>query len=128
MKGFVYDMKKQPMPGVTVKIVGVSLGTATDAKGWFALDLPLQKGALEFSFVGFKNKTVAFNEITVKDTLRVYLEEDVQALDEAVVVAYGTTTKRESTGAISVVKAEELEGIPSRYCQFVAGTCGRNGH
>ena len=113
VKGFVYDMKKQPMPGVTVKIVGVSLGTATDAKGWFALDLPLQKGALEFSFVGFKNKTVAFNEITVKDTLRVYLEEDVQALDEAVVVAYGTTTKRESTGAISVVKAEELEGIPS---------------
>lgn len=41
------------------------------------------------------------------------MEEDIQALDETVVVAYGSTTKREATGSISVVKAKELEGIPS---------------
>lgn len=113
LKGWVCDTKKQPMPGVTVKIVGVSLGTATDSKGWFALDLPMLKGALEFSFVGFKTKILEFNGMMAKDTLRVYLEEDVQALDEAVVVAYGTTTRREMTGAVSTVKGEELQGIPS---------------
>ena len=88
------------MPGVTVKIVGVSLGTTTNEKGWF-LDLPITKGVLEFSFVGYKNKTVEFTEKTAIDTLRITLEEEVQALDEAVVVAYGTTTKRTSTGSIS---------------------------
>ena len=113
LKGFVYDTGKQPMPGVTVKVVGIPLGAATNEKGWFAIELPLQKGALEFSFVGFKKNIIEFSEKSMKDTLRITLEEDVQALDETVVVAYGTTTKRESTGAISVVKADEIKGIPS---------------
>lgn len=104
-------MQRIPIPGVTVKVAGVSLGTATDARGWFAMDLPVTSGTLEFSFVGFKKKIVTFN--AQSDTLRVVMEEDVQALDEAVVVAYGTTTRREMTGAISTVKGEDLEGIPS---------------
>lgn len=112
VKGFVYDTGKHPMPGVTVKIMGISMGTATDANGWFAMDLPMQKGMLEFSFIGFKKKTIEFNERTVKDTLRVILEEEVLALDETVVVGYGTTTKRETTGSISVIKGEDLKGIP----------------
>lgn len=111
VKGFVYDMQRIPIPGVTVKVAGVSLGTATDARGWFAMDLPVTSGTLELSFVGFKKKIVTFN--AQSDTLRVVMEEDVQALDEAVVVAYGTTTRREMTGAISTVKGEDLEGIPS---------------
>ena len=106
VKGFVYDMQRIPIPGVTVKVAGVSLGTATDARGWFAMDLPVTSGTLEFSFVGFKKKIVTFN--AQSDTLRVVMEEDVQALDEAVVVAYGTTTRREMTGAISTVKGEDL--------------------
>ena len=113
LKGFVYDTGKQPMPGVTVKVVGIPLGTATNEKGWFAIELPLQKGALEFSFVGFKKNIIEFSEKSMKDTLRITLEEDVQALDETVVVAYGTTTRREVTGAISVIKTDELKGIPT---------------
>ena len=111
VKGFVYDMQRIPIPGVTVKVAGVSLGTATDARGWFAMDLPVTSGTLEFSFVGFKTQKVNFTEKT--DTLRITLEEDIQTLDETVVVAYGTTTRREMTGAISTVKGEDLEGIPS---------------
>ena len=111
VKGFVYDMQRVPMPGVTVKVAGVSLGTATDTRGWFAMDLPVTSGTLEFSFVGFKKKMVAFN--AQSDTLRVIMEEDIQALDETIVVAYGNTTRRKSTGAISVVKGEELRGIPA---------------
>ena len=47
------------------------------------------------------------------DTLRIVLEEDIQALDETIVVAYGETTRRKSTGSVSVVKADEMKGIPS---------------
>ena len=54
LKGFVYDTKKQPMPGVTVKLIGTSVGTATDANGWFSVVLPVKKGQLEFSFIGFR--------------------------------------------------------------------------
>jgi tonB-linked outer membrane protein, susC/ragA family len=111
VKGFVYDMQRVPMPGVTVKVAGVSLGTATNSQGWFAMDLPVTSGTLEFSFVGFKKKTVTFN--TQTDTLRIVLEEDIQALDETIVVAYGETTRRKSTGSVSVVKADEMKGIPS---------------
>ena len=111
LKGWVYDKKKEPIPGVTVKLTNINLGTATNNKGWFSLSLPLTKGTLEFSFVGFKTQKINFTERT--DTLRIILEEDVQTLDETVVVAYGTTTRRKATGAVSVVKAEEFKGIPS---------------
>ncbi|MEI3422186.1 MAG: carboxypeptidase-like regulatory domain-containing protein [Butyricimonas faecihominis] len=52
------------MPGVTVKVEGVNIGTATNAKGWFAIALPMTKGALEFSFVGYKKEIVEFTEHT----------------------------------------------------------------
>ena len=110
--GKVTDEKKQPMPGVTVRLEGSTVGTATNSKGIFTLMLPVRKGVLEFSFVGYKTQKVSFTEIT-KDTIRVMMKEDIQSLDEAVVVAYGTTNKREMTGAVSVIKADEIKGIPS---------------
>ena len=110
--GKVVDEKKEPMPGVTVKVGGTTLGTATNVKGIFSLLLPIQKGTLEFSFVGYKTHKLEFAKVT-KDTLLIVMQEDVQTLDETVVVAYGTTTRRESTGSISVVKSEELKGIPA---------------
>ena len=88
VKGFVYDVNKQPLVGVTVKLVGVTLGTATDAKGWFALELPLAKGELEFSFVGYEKRVLAFTPETSKDTLRIMMKEDVKAIDEVVVTGY----------------------------------------
>ena len=111
VKGFVYDEKKQPMPGVTVQVMGTSVGTATTEKGWFSIALPLLKGKLKFSFVGYQDQEVEFAEKT--DTLRIYLKENIQELDEAVVVAYGETTRRKATGSISTVKADEIKGIPS---------------
>ena len=111
VKGFVYDEKKQPMPGVTVQVIGTSVGTATTENGWFAITLPMLKGKLKFSFVGYQDQEVEFSDKT--DTLKIYLKENIQELDEAVVVAYGETTRRKATGSISVVKADEIRGIPS---------------
>ena len=106
LKGFVTDQNKDPMPGVTVKLVGVSLGTATNARGYFSIELPIQQGTLEFTFVGFKNKRVAFSEKT--DTLRVVLEEDVKAIEEVVVTGYQAIKEKAMAGSYSKVKAEEL--------------------
>lgn len=111
LKGFVYDEKQQPMPGVTVQVIGTSVGTATTEKGWFAITLPVLEGELKFSFIGYEDQLVKFSDRT--DTLRIYMKPNVEELDEAIVVGYGTTTKRETTGSITVIKGDELKGIPS---------------
>ena len=111
VKGFVYDEKKQPIPGVTVQVVGTSVGTATTEKGWFAIDLPILKGKLKFSFVGYELREVEFSEKT--DTLKIYMKEEINELDEAVVRAYGTQKKRETISAMSTVTADELKEVPA---------------
>lgn len=76
------------MPGVTVKLVGTSIGTATNMDGWFQLpDIPANAGTLEFSFVGYKSQKVDFTANT-RDTLRIVMEEDVTEVDEVVVTGY----------------------------------------
>lgn len=111
VQGIVTDDKKIPMPGVTVRIEGTTMGTATDSKGEFKLLLPMKSGTLVFSFIGFKEKKVAFKGGNL--VLTIMLEEDIKGIDEIVVVGYGTTTQRKTTGAVSVIKSEELEGIPT---------------
>lgn len=111
VKGFVYDEKKQPMPGVTVQVVGTAVGTATNAKGWFAITLPILKGKLKFSFVGYKDQEVEFSEKT--DTLKIYLKEEISDLEEVQVIAYGERRKRDVISSISSVKAEEMKELPT---------------
>lgn len=106
VKGFVYNEKNQPLPGVTVKAVGSSLGTATSIDGWFSLVLPFNKGKLEVSFIGCETQQVAFHPHT--DTLRIILKEKIQDIDEVVVTGYQTIQKRAMAGSVSTVKAEDL--------------------
>lgn len=108
LKGFVYDTKKQPMPGVTVKLIGTSVGTATDANGWFSVVLPVKKGQLEFSFIGFRSQIVYFLEKTETDTLKITLHEDIQAIDEVVVTGYGDVSRKNYTGAATTVRAADI--------------------
>lgn len=111
LKGFVYDEKKIPMHGVTIQVVGTSVGTVSINNGWFAIDLPILKGKLKFSFVGYKDQEIEFTEKT--DTLHIYMKEDVSNLDEVVVRAYGSQKKREVISAISRVTAEEMKELPT---------------
>lgn len=110
LSGSVLDIQKQTMPGVTVKVEGMTLGTATDNEGKFVLELPMEKGTLVFSFVGFKTKSIPF---TAGKELTVTLEEEVSDLEEVTVIAYGERNKRELISSISSVKAKDLEEIPS---------------
>lgn len=112
LKGFVYDEKKQPLPGVTVKLMGVSIGTATNEKGWFSIDLPINKGKLEFSFIGYKKQQIEFSENV--DTLNITLVEDSQDIDEVVVTGIFNKAKGSFTGAVTSISREELKMHYSR--------------
>ena len=121
VKGYVFDKQKQSMPGVTVKVSGLTIGTSTNAQGWFALDLPMTSGTLEFTFIGFKKKTLDFTEKMAKDTLRVTMEEDVQELDETVVVAFGQQKKESVVSAITTVRPMDLKSSSSDLTTSFAG-------
>lgn len=112
VKGWVHDKNKEPIAGVTVRLVGVSLGTATNAKGWFAIDLPVTMGKLEFSFVGYKKKQIDFTEKT--DTLKIVMEEDFQQVQEVVVTGIFNKPKESFTGAITAITKEDLKANFSR--------------
>jgi TonB-linked SusC/RagA family outer membrane protein len=102
--GTVVDEKGAALPGVSVQIKGTTRTVATSSTGTFSISV--DKGAiLVFRYIGFEAK-----EITVGDenNLKITLREDQKALNEVVVVGYGTTTKKELTSAITTVKAEDF--------------------
>src|SRR5687768_16611202 len=97
------------LPGVNVILKGTTVGTVTDADGYYTLSVPDLNGTLVFSYIGYANLEVPINGRT---TLDASLAEDVQRLAEVVVVGYGTQEKINLTGAVSTVGPEALESRP----------------
>ena len=95
------------LPGVNVLLKGTSTGTVTDLDGNFRLSVPEAGGTLVFSSIGYANQEV---EIGNQSTIDVTLAEDIKALDEIVVVGYGTQEKKEITSAVTSVQAEDFNG------------------
>lgn len=107
IQGIVTDDDGLPLPGVTLVVKGTTNGTATDFDGQFALYA--DPGAtLEFGYVGFISKQVLAEK---NQNLYVMLEEDQAALDEVVVVGYGTQKTKNITSAFTVVKSEEIDDL-----------------
>ena len=104
--GRVTDEKKQPLPGVTVKLSGASIGTATDVEGRFSIGLPMAEGTLEFSFVGYASQKVRFTATT--DTLHVELKVEATELEEVVSLGYFNVDRRKSTSAITSLKMDDI--------------------
>ena len=92
--------------GASVQVEGTTIGTVTDFDGNFTLDVSVPKGNLVISYVGCKTMKVAFSR--QKTSFKVVLMEDAEILDEVVVVGYGSMRKKEVTGAVARVAAEEL--------------------
>ena len=91
VSGSVIDNKGEPLIGVSVLLTGTTQGTITDFDGKFSLDGIQEGSVLEFSYVGFISQKV---KIGKSRTLSVQMQEDNQALDEVVVIGYGTMKKR----------------------------------
>ena len=105
--GTVWDESKNPLPGVTVKLKGINVGTATDTRGFYKMYMldTTKNATLVFSFVGMETQEVRYRG---QDTINVVLKEDMKRVDEVVVTGYQTLKKRSQAGSISSVKAEDL--------------------
>lgn len=103
--GTVVDVNGDPIPGVTVFVPGTNSGTATDMDGKYSIVVP-EGSSLVFSFIGFETQTV---EVGNQTTIDITLEQNAQALDEVIVLGYGTAKKSELTNAVVQTTGEEIE-------------------
>jgi TonB-linked SusC/RagA family outer membrane protein len=117
--GKVTDEKGTGLPGVTVLLKGTTNGTATDATGNYSLNVPDGNGTLTVSYIGFKTQDVPIEN---RSSVNITLTTDTKALEEVVVVGYGTQKKSDLTGAVTSVKSEELQERPAAsLTQALAG-------
>ncbi len=97
-----------PIPGVTVRVKGTTLGTSTDMNGKFELVAP-PTSVLVFSVVGLKTLEVSLENRT---TVSVAMEQDVFAIEEFVVIGYGVQQRRDVSGSITTVRGDAIKTIP----------------
>jgi TonB-linked SusC/RagA family outer membrane protein len=108
LTGTVTDSTGQPLVGVTVQVKGTSLGTVTGAGGEFSLEVP-DSAVLTVSYIGFQSKDVRLNG---HSPIHIVLSPSNSALNEVVVIGYGTQSKKDITGAVSVVGADDIKDRP----------------
>jgi TonB-linked SusC/RagA family outer membrane protein len=109
VSGKVVDESRLPIPGATVLIKGTTKATATDMDGNYQLKVA-PTGTLVFSYMGYSSIQ---EPVQGRTRVEVKLAPESQSLQEVVVVGYGTQKKSVNTGAISSVKAKDLEKIPN---------------
>jgi TonB-dependent starch-binding outer membrane protein SusC len=108
--GTVLDANDIPLPGAEVKVVDKDIFDVTDFDGNFSLEGVQEGDVFRITFLGFVPLEVA---VTAENTYTFNLEEDAGQLDEVVVIGYGTATRRDLTGSIATVDAEEIERTPT---------------
>jgi len=99
VSGTIVDANGEPIIGASVLIKGTSVGTVTDLDGAWTLNVKDQKATLVFSCIGFTSQELSADA----KNLKIVLQEDAAFLDEVVVVGYGTTRKKDVSGAIQSV-------------------------
>lgn len=106
--GVVTDAQGEPLIGVTVLQQGTNNGASTDIDGRYSLSVPANS-TLTFSYVGYKTQSVALQG---RSTLNVSLAPDAKALDEVVVVGYGTVRKADMAGSVAVLSDKAFQAQP----------------
>ena len=107
--GKVIDKNKNPLPGVTIRLKGTSVGTATNTLGAFSLNIPHAVDTLIISFIGMKSKEVIVKKADKKEYV-ITLEDEVEALDEVTVVStgYQDIDRRRLTSAVTSIKMDDI--------------------
>lgn len=106
IRGVITDKGNEPLPGVTVLLKGTSIGTASNTKGEFVLEVTGSVDSLVVTFVGMKTQYVKL--LPDKDLYRIRMEYDVEEMKEVVVTGYQTISRKRSTGAITSVDADKI--------------------
>lgn len=108
--GIVVDSaSRTPMPGVTIRVKGSAEGAVTDPDGRFSLEIQEKGVMLIVSYVGYSTQEI---RASGGDELRIVLGTAISALDQVVVVGYGSVKKRDVTGSVSVIKGSDIESAP----------------
>ena len=108
----------EPVIGASVLVVGTQVGTVTDANGKFSLTCPAGKNTLRITYIGMEPI-----EVSARPNMRIVLTSDSKALDEVIVVAYGTQKKSSFTGSASMVGAAELDQhVTTNVANALAGS------
>lgn len=110
VSGTITDKDGTPLPGANILEKGTANGTQADFDGNFSLSVEDENAVFVISYLGFATKEVPLNG---KTNITIVLEESAAGLDEVVVVGYGTQKKVNLTGAITSIKTEELNEIPT---------------
>jgi len=108
------------MPGVSIVVKGTSIGVNTDLNGYYSVSSPAPDAILTFSFIGYITQDILVGGRTKID---VKLVVDVTALEEVVVVGYGTQKKSDITGSVASIPKERLENAPNQnIAQAIQGS------
>lgn len=105
IKGKIVDESGEPLPGANIVVKGTAFGSITDIEGNFVIKAD-ENATLVISFLGYKPVE---EFIGGRSVINVQLELDAESLDEVVVVGYGEQKKADLTGAVSIVKANEIQ-------------------
>ncbi|MFC4210244.1 SusC/RagA family TonB-linked outer membrane protein [Pedobacter lithocola] len=110
VSGKVTSTSGDVLPGVSISVKGSQNTASSDGNGNYKITVPDNNAVLVFSFIGYKASEIRVDNKTV---INAQLTEQSQSLDDVVVVAYGSTTQRSSTGALQTVNSKELQDIPA---------------
>lgn len=102
--GHITDTQNEPLIGVTIQVKGTTTGTVTDMNGDYSIKAG-NSSVLVFSYVGYVTREI---NVGNQQVIHVKLQEDSQALDEVVVIGYGSLKRKEVTSAVETIKADQF--------------------
>lgn len=119
VKGVVVDAQGVPVVGATVYEKGSANGTTTALDGSYVIGVTNDKAVIEFSFMGYKTIELVASSSVLN---RVVMEEDAMALEDVLVIGYGTVKKTDATGSIATIKADQInKGFISSPTELMRG-------
>ncbi len=119
VRGTVTDENGNPIPGATIAVKGTTIGTTTDLNGNYVIENVTPQSILVVSFIGYKSQEIVVGD---RAQVNVSLQEEITALDEVVVIGYGTQRREAVTGSVASIGGDALRNIPStNFTQSMQG-------